>query len=169
MTVAAAEFRLTELQPRLSAGALVLAGGFELTLGPKVEEALAKGIALQVVIEVQLYKHRSWLWNQTLEERILRRQIRYHALTGQYVVNPKQADSDVAESFATLTEALRFMGALNDLTLPLAQPPDPEGDYRVRLRARLDIESLPAPLRPVAYATPSWHLNSGWTTWKAAR
>ena len=40
-----------------------------------------------------------------------------------------------------------------------------QGEYLVRMRAHLDIETLPAPLRPVAYTSPSWHLNSGWTTW----
>ncbi|MCI0653725.1 MAG: DUF4390 domain-containing protein [Methylococcaceae bacterium] len=29
----------------------------------------------------------------------------------------------------------------------------------------LDIESLPLPLRSIAYLIPQWHISSGWHTW----
>ena len=34
--------------------------------------------------------------------------------------------------------------------------------YWVYLQIRLDIESLPVSLRPVAYLSPQWRLNSDW-------
>ena len=30
---------------------------------------------------------------------------------------------------------------------------------------RAEIEALPAPLRPIAYVSPSWRLSSGWYEW----
>ena len=67
-----------------------------------------------------------------------------------------------------LADALKYLGALNELKLTLPEAP-PAGDYSVDLRVGLDIEALPTPLRPVAYTSLSWRLNSGWTTWGVAR
>jgi hypothetical protein len=161
------EFRLSTLQPQLATDALQLNGGFDLGLSAKVEEALGKGIELDVLIDVQLERPRALLWNETLREWTLRREIRYHALSGQYVVSAPEAPG--AESFTALSDALRQLGAFDALTLKLDRPLAADTDYQVRVRARLDVEALPAPLRPVAYSTAGWRLNSGWSTWKVPR
>lgn len=161
------EFRLSTLEPRLSAETLQLNGGFDLGLSAKVEEALGKGIELDVLIDVRLERPRAWLWNQTLHEWTLRREIRYHALSGQYVVSTPEAPG--AESYTVLADALRQLGAFDALALKLDRPLEDDTDYQIRVRARLDVEALPAPLRPVAYSTAGWRLNSGWSTWKVPR
>src|SRR5437868_4182547 len=73
--------------------------------------------------------------------------------------------------FLSSGEALKFLGGLSELRLPLPETTTlaADDDYNVQLRVHLDIEALPAPLRPVAYTTLSWHLNSGWTSWNVAR
>jgi hypothetical protein len=37
--------------------------------------------------------------------------------------------------------------------------------YHLRMRADLDIESLPLPLQPLAYLGRGWKLTSGWSQW----
>ncbi|NCF09332.1 MAG: DUF4390 domain-containing protein, partial [Gammaproteobacteria bacterium] len=37
--------------------------------------------------------------------------------------------------------------------------------YGARLRASLDVEALPLPLRPVAYLSSAWDLTSEWHDW----
>ena len=76
--------------------------------------------------------------------------------------------SETRESLLTQQEALKSLGSLNDLRLTLTNVA-PADNYSVDVRASLDIEALPTPLRPVAYTSFAWHLNSGWTTWKVAR
>ncbi|MEJ2528926.1 MAG: DUF4390 domain-containing protein, partial [Gammaproteobacteria bacterium] len=41
--------------------------------------------------------------------------------------------------------------------------------YRVGLRASLDIDALPLPLRPMAYLSPSWNLSSEWRSCRIRR
>jgi len=163
-----ADFRLSTLQPRLTADSLLLDGGFDLGLSPKVEEALGKGIELDVLIDIELERPRALLWNQTLREWSLRREIRYHALSGQYVVSTERA-AGATENFTALGEALRYLGAFDSLTLKIDPSLADDVEYQVRVRARLDVEALPPPLRPVAYSTPGWRLNSGWSAWKIPR
>ena len=166
--VAADGFRIAGVQPRLAGSQLLIEGSIELDFTAPVEEALGNGIPLEVVIDVRLYRRRTLVWDALVESWALRRQIRYHALSGQYLVSGEPAIAAQRESFNSLPEALAEAGTLEDIGLRLDQAP-PEGDYRLGLRATLDIEALPPLLRPVAYTSRAWDLNTGWTTWKVQR
>jgi hypothetical protein len=61
------------------------------------------------------------------------------------------------------------MGTLNEISFEMPSLARTEQNYVLDVRVSLDIESLPAPLRPVAYTSLDWHLNSGWTTWTVKR
>lgn len=163
-----ADFTVTEVQPRIEGKTLVLNGKLDLALTPKVEEALTKGIRLDVTIDVRLYRKRWYVWNQGRGSWTLHRRIWYHALSGQYLVSASASDPDARESHGSMLEALKALGALDEVRLPLEGDAPAEGEYRVELRAGLDIEALPTPLRPVAYTSLDWRLNSGWTAWKLA-
>ncbi|MBI3571255.1 MAG: DUF4390 domain-containing protein [Gammaproteobacteria bacterium] len=163
---AAADFKVTEVQPRFGGGALLLNGTIDLALTTKVEEALSKGIQLDIVIDVRLHRLRWLVWHQGVGSWTLRRRIGYHALSGQYLISTAESGVDVKESHSSVQEALRALGSLNDLRLTLPESTPPEGEYSVEVRASLDIEALPSPLRPVAYTSLAWRLNSGWSLWK---
>jgi hypothetical protein len=165
-SLARADFKIATLDANLSDQTLIVNGELDLGLSPKVEEALSKGIELPLTLEIRLYQKRSWWWDRRVSIWTLRRNLQYHALTGQYLV----AAEGGGDSFLSLPNALRALGRLNELRLPLSQNEtlDRAREYSVRLRVHLDIEALPAPLRPVAYTNLSWHLNSGWSEWNIA-
>jgi len=165
---AGADFTVTEIKPRIEGKTLVLNGKLDLALTPKVEEALTKGIHLDVTIDVRLTRKRWVVWNQGVGSWTLHRRIWYHALSGQYLVSTSASDPGNRESHGSMLEALKALGTLDDLKLPLEGDAAAEGEYSVELRAGLDIEALPTPLRPVAYTSLDWRLNSGWSTWKFA-
>ncbi|MCK7583658.1 MAG: DUF4390 domain-containing protein [Chromatiales bacterium] len=72
-----------------------------------------------------------------------------------------------AESFISLDQALAHLGDFSDFRIPLTAKKEvlPGTRYVVATRAFLNIEALPALMRPLAYATPSWYLGTGWTEW----
>ncbi|HSD95857.1 MAG TPA: DUF4390 domain-containing protein [Sulfuricaulis sp.] len=168
LSEAAADFKIADVQPKFAEQSLTFAGNLDLGLSPSVEEALAKGIPLEVVIDVRLYHQRRYLWDKKIASWTLRRRIQYHALSGQYLVSTGEGEAETRESLLTQQEALKQLGSLSDLKLSLPESPS-EGDYSADIRVSLDIEALPTPLRPVAYTSFSWHLNSGWTSWKVTR
>jgi hypothetical protein len=169
-TAAGAEFKAFEIQPKLADNSLELAGQLELAFTPKVEEALAKGIPLEILFEISLYGERRWMWNRKIGDWKIRREIRYHALSGQYLVKFSPARAGGQESYTSLSEAMHALGNLNELRFALDELPiGADQALLVRLRVSLDIEALPTPLRPVAYTSLAWHLNSGWSQWKVAR
>ncbi len=170
---AGAGLKVAEVNARLTPGALALTGQLDIELPPRVEQALSKGIELPLRIELRLKRARRFLWDPTVAAWTLERRLRYHALSNQYMVDivgggagsgGEAAAAPLVESYGSLLHALKALGHL-DLQLALPPPAAPAQAHRVELRASLDIEALPAPLRPVAYTSSAWHLDSGWTTW----
>jgi hypothetical protein len=102
------------------------------------------------------------MWDKKIGTWSLHAQIRYHALSGLYVVTLKESGD--TKTFSTQSSALRYIGTISRVTMPVT-PEGKDEQYILGLRARLDIESLPAPLRPVAYTSSAWRLKTDWTRW----
>lgn len=136
-------------------------------LSPDMEDAVESGVPLRFAFDFQLVRNRPYLWDARV--LVLRRTVRLerHALAGKYVVLDEV--SQQRQVLASLPDALEALGQLRNITLAKLQDLPPEVALRGRVRARLDIEGLPAPMRPVAYLSPSWYLGSGWHTWDVER
>ena len=162
----AAGFQVKSAKPYLHERVLHVNTRLDLVLNPRTEEALSKGIPIDVVIEVNLAKRVWWWRNKVITDHTLRRRIQFHALSRQYLVSGRTV-REPAESFGTLSAALAHAGALEDFTIALTPKKEIEAGARhlLKLRARLDIEALPMLMRPLAYTLPSWRLSTGWTEW----
>jgi hypothetical protein len=132
-------------------------------LSPEVEEALSNGVPLTLRVRLEVGKVGRGFWEADPLSRTLRFQIRYHALTELYRVVDMQTGEE--QNFVTQDAALYALGEIGDL--PLISQADllPGEVYRLRLRADLEIESLPLPLQPMAYMDRGWRLTTGWTQW----
>jgi hypothetical protein len=162
----AANFSVKSAQSHLNDRVLYVDARFDLPVNPRIEEALSKGIPIDVVIEVNMVKYRWWWRNWLITDTVVRRRIQFHALSRQYLVSGMRED-DSSESFGSLSQALAHAGTLDEFKLFLTAKKEIEADarYLLMLRAHLDIEALPMLMRPLAYATPSWRRNTGWTEW----
>lgn len=128
-----------------------------LSLTDAAEQALAHGVPLIVVHEVALQKN-GWLWNRVQQRSSERHRLRYHALSGRYVVD---SDETVLDTFRTVTDALDYINS----TSATFNAPAAGAAYTVAVRSRIDINALPAPLRPTALFSPQWQLSSDWSQW----
>lgn len=160
-----ADFVVRDIDVRFVDDALHITTTLDMSLSTRSEEALSKGIPLDILIDLALVEHRRFLWDRVVTDRTLHRRIQYHALSGQYLVSSADIGADEFARFPTAQAALTYAGALNELEIPLAKKKDISQNLRywLKLRVQLDIETLPSPLRPLAYITPSWHHNTGWT------
>ena len=57
------------------------------------------------------------------------------------------------------------LGELREVPLVDVAVLDKDASYRYRMKVELDIESLPLPMRPMAWFSPVWNLSSGWKEW----
>ncbi|MBL3598570.1 MAG: DUF4390 domain-containing protein [gamma proteobacterium endosymbiont of Lamellibrachia anaximandri] len=158
-----ADFTVKEVQIELQDQHYQLSAHIDYQLSEQALEALSNGVPL--TLEVHLIVEKTWhrFWEPLPYEGYLRYQIRFLALTGLYRVVDLQSGEE--QSFVTREAALRALGEIDELVL-VAQAELIYGErYQLRLRAGLDIESLPLPLRPLAYLGIGWKLTTGWIQW----
>ncbi len=163
MARAADGFQVIEAKTRRVDGKHLLSAEIDYRFSARALEALENGVPLTIQVHLQVREQGAWIWDESLVDRRLRYRIRYKPLSGRYLVS--RLPSEDGRIFVTRQAAIAALGELNDLALIGAQGLDPHQAYEVHLRASLDIEELPLPLRPMAYLRPGWKQSTGWTTW----
>ena len=134
---------------------------FEIDFSPEVEAALNKGVQLSFLIEFQLVQPREYWFDDEITTKSQLIQLRYHALSRQYLVNVEQHQ----KSFATLEEAVDELSRLRDWDV-LAKSDIVKGEnYIANLRFRLDHSRLPKALQVEALSSEKWTLVSERYRW----
>ena len=86
----------------------------------------------------------------------------YHPLSRRFTVTDQRKKSTAV--FQTLGEALRQLDRFSAIeALPAGM--GRKKNLVVRIRARIDTESLPAPLRLMSALLPPWNEQSQWREW----
>lgn len=156
-----AEFKIKNLSSRLADGEYWMEADIDYRFSDKAIEALVNGVPLTLEVHVQLRDKDAWIWQDDLIDARLRYRIRYLALAAVYQVVDLQADTH--QNFHTQRSAFEALGEIRNFSLISADKLEKGKSYRLSLRSSLDIEALPLPLRPMAYVTASWKLNSDWS------
>jgi len=130
---------------------------------PKALEALENGVTLILALDIEVIKPRRYMWNEDIAALEQRYEIKYLALTDQYLLSNKNSGSQFV--YSTLDEALTTLEKIDDLPIIDAHLLDKDEHYMVQVRSRLDFDSLPPPLRLKAYFSNDWWLTSGWYSW----
>ncbi|BBL76521.1 DUF4390 domain-containing protein [Methylomagnum ishizawai] len=129
-------------------------------------DALEHGVPLTVVIQFKIQRHRDYWLDETLLSESRRFFIHYHPLAKTYQI--ANESSGATRDFASLRASLDALGEIRGWrALPKAAFA-PGREYWVGLAAKLDIEALPLPLRPLAYVSPGWYLGSPWFRWRVS-
>ena len=160
-------FNVRDAQTRLVDGVYLLHADLDLSFSNQALEALNSGVALTVVVELKIVQTRRYVWDKRIAKLEAKQQLRVHALSGQFIV--ENLNSGATLAFRTLPKALDALGMLESFPMLDEHLLKADASYELKLRARLDIESLPAPLRPVAYLSSFWREKSEWSTWSISR
>ncbi|MDH5784248.1 MAG: DUF4390 domain-containing protein [Chromatiales bacterium] len=161
--VQASDFFITGLHTEVKEGVYLLDADIDYRFTDDALQALSNGVPLTVQVNIEIERVRNWWFDAhvaTLEQRY---SLQYHALSHQYLL--RNLNSSAFYSFPNYRAAVQAMGRLREFPLVDAQLIVPDESYRLLMKAELDIEALPSPLRPVAYITPAWRLKSDWYSW----
>ena len=121
-------------------------------------QALDEGIPLTFRVKLRIDRIKSWGWRETLAQDERTIQLRYEPLAKSFQVS--DLSSGAALHYASLASALDTLSHLRGWSIPTL--PD-EADSEMReatLCFEFDVESLPLPLRLVAYLSPDWKLET---------
>jgi hypothetical protein len=135
-----------------------------LRLPSEATNALHSRLPLTIRVEVE-FLNRLWFWWDAAEHSVSRRStLAYYPLTERYVVHNINTGDRV--SFESLTDALEFLGRVDKLPVVDAALLDADRRYDVRVRAVLDTDELPGPLRLLAFWRKDWSIKSDWLQWR---
>ncbi len=126
-------------------------------------DALKNGVPLTLVVRFEVERERTYWWNESLARAKWRLQIRYHSLGKLFQLVDEK--SGTQKNFVSFQAMLETLSALRDLPVLKADRMPSGQRYLAKMSVQLNIEALPLPLRPTAYLTPKWYLNSGWFRW----
>ena len=139
-----------------------LSAEFAVDLGPRLEEAVSRGVPLTFNLELTISRLR-WYW---YEEHVAGRTVNYHlsynALTRQY----RLSIGGLYQSFDTLADALRVLSRV--AALPVADKGALKAGetYNAALRLSLDRSQLPKPFQVDAIANRDWQVDSKVLRWQ---
>jgi hypothetical protein len=143
-------------------GVFLLHARVEYPVSPAIQRALRDGLTLTFDLDARVDRERKLWFNSTIVELTLRRELSYHAVSDRYVV--RDTKSRDQESFATLDEALGFLGKVDAWPI-LVEPQLDNGNYTISVRAGVRRGNLPASLRAILFWTDDWARVSEWYSW----
>ncbi len=123
-----------------------------------VTAALNAGVDLSIDIQILIKEQRTWLWDKVIKESLIKFKLVHQPLANLYIVTHVSNHQRV--QFDDLQLALRYLGTINHHRLLNAAMIDPAKDYISHISVRLNMEDLPPALKPVAYLSNRWRLNS---------
>ena len=139
-----------------------LSAEFAVDLGPRLEEAVSRGVPLNFVLEFDMTRPR-WYWaNEHVADYRLEYRLAYNALTRQY----RLSAGGLHQNFASLPEALRVIGRVAALPV-IDKGVVKSGEiYNAALRLSLDRSQLPKPFQVDAIANRDWQVDAKILRWQ---
>tara|TARA_B100000029_G_C17399085_1_gene896348 strand:+ start:147 stop:656 length:510 start_codon:yes stop_codon:yes gene_type:complete len=161
-TITTADFKIVGGGARITNQHLNSYAQLDLSLDPRSATAIVNGIPITICVDLELVQNKLWLWSTTFLKRRYPVKLSYHPLSRRFTVTDQRKKSTAV--FHTLGEALRQLDRFSVIeALPAAIAKKKR--LAVRMRARIDSESLPAPLRLMSNLLPPWNQQSQWHEW----
>jgi hypothetical protein len=160
----AGEFEVRTATTDLVNGVYTINALIYLRLPSEATRALHSSLPLTISIEIQFLNRLRLWWDTTAAEVTQRFELRYLSVTDRYVVT--NINADLRRGFSSLSEALDFIGQIDELPVVDAALLDDDRRYDIRIRAGLDKDELPGPLRLLAFWRGDWSIESDWLQWR---
>ncbi|MGH8659096.1 MAG: DUF4390 domain-containing protein [Gammaproteobacteria bacterium] len=161
---AATDIGVETISMRVVNEVYVVDAALRCTLSEESIQALESGVPITFAIEITLKRKRDFLWDSVVTTLRQQYRVQHHALSEQHLL--VNLATGTSRSFSTLDDTLDAFEHLTAIPLIEADKLDPNEVYIGQMRASLDIEALPTPMRPLAYLSPEWWMSSHWHQWE---
>lgn len=160
-------FEVRSADTRIVDGVHTLDARLQLVLSSEALRALSSGVPLTIELQLEVIRVRRFYIDDAEAELAVRYELEYRPLSQRYIV--RNLNSGDQDSFATLYSALNNLGRVQDLPVIDDALLEPGKRYRLRLRALLNTQQYPAPLRLLFFWRDQWQLESDWFEWMLER
>jgi hypothetical protein len=161
-----ANLELTELKVIRQDNALTLTAQLRLELGPVLEDALMKGLALHFVAEADVMRDR-WYWTDRKLVTVNRYyRLAFQPLTRRWRLNVSSEPisgttlaGSISQNFESLHEALGVIRRQSGWRLADVTDLNPEARQYISYAFKLDVSQLPRPFQIAAGNQADWNLQ----------
>ena len=160
-------FEVRSASSGLTDGVHLLDARLQLVLSSEALEALNSGVPLTIELQMQVIRVRRLYMDALDAELSVRFELEYRPLSQRYIV--RNLNSGNQDSFATLYSALNNLGRIEGLPFIDDALLTAGKSYRMRVRAMLQTQQYPAPLRLLFFWRSQWQLQSEWFEWMLER
>lgn len=126
-------------------------------------EALDHGVDLEVRIIIKVKEKRKWLWDRIFKEKSLKFKLDHRPLSDAYIV--RNVRKPERRQFDTLENALKYMGKIDRYYLMNNNKITDESGLTGMIRAEMNVDNLPPPLKPIAFLSDKWQMGGKWHRW----
>ena len=138
-----------------------LSADYKISLNPRLEEAVNKGITLFFTADFELTRSRWYWFDRTVVQHSKTFQLSYHALTRQY----RLSSGALHQSFPTLVEALQVLSRLRHWLVIEKSEISDGVEYTASTRLRLDPSQMAKTFQVNALSSRDWNPSSEWLAW----
>jgi len=156
-------FEVRSASSQLSAGVYYATARIDYRLSDDALEALESGVVLTFQLQIEVSRVRRFWPDPEVASLRQDYQLSYHPLVQHYIL--KNLNSGEQSAHVTLFSALRKMGRVVNLPIIDAALLEPGQRYAIAMRAVLDQNNLPGPLRLLAFWRNGFSLESDWYRW----
>jgi hypothetical protein len=157
---------LTELRAERRDMGLYLTAQVKLELGPAVEDALVKGLAVHFVAEAEVLRDRWYWYDRKVGAATRYYRLAFQPLTRRWRLNVSNEPisgaglaGSISQNFETLTEALDVIRRQSGWKVADITDLDLDARQYMTYRFRLDMTQLPRPFQIAAGNQAEWGLS----------
>jgi len=163
-----AGFDIRNARTKLVDGVYLLDADISFVFSEDALEAIENGVPVTIVLEMQVLRERGLVWDNLWWDKEVAHleakfRIETRPLSKTYLL--RNVNSGETQVFGSFNELVVGLGKIRNFPLIDEYLIDNQSRHYLRLRALLDIESLPSPMRPLAYLSSLWRLASDWYEW----
>ena len=147
----------------LDEGVYELDAALDLALPDDARKAIDAGLTLRLNYEIEIARVRAYLPDDGIASLVQSYELRYHALSQRYLL--RNLNTGEQQDFGTLPAALERLADVRGLPVIDAALVGDGPTYEVRIRAVLDMGTVPDALSWLLFWTDDWSASSKWYTW----
>lgn len=129
----------------------------------RISAALEDGVTLEFDVDAVVSRARRLWFDADVVAVTLRRELAFHTVSNRFLV--RELRGGAQESFATLEEALAYLGNVEEWPILVEPQLAADARYRVSVRAGVRRGRLSDALRVILFWSSDWHRTSEWYSW----
>ena len=126
-------------------------------------EALDHGVDLDINIIIKVKEKRKWLWDRIYKEDMIKFKLSHLPLSDVYIVT--NVGKSEQRQFDALENALKYLGKIDRYFLMNTNKISDKPGLAGLIKAEMNVDNLPPPLKPIAFLSNKWQMDSKWRQW----